>query len=723
MPSSATSDPPPSPSINTAAPATGDDLQPFFVLHKALSRNPEKKVPASAKRKIDLSTSSPTSADKLAVGPNHAIYEQLRLDAFNTVWSKIDSTINEVLRQINVSVFDEVHKWVLESFSIIKSCYLTSALEIHSHYPLGNDVICKQIPTAMLLTKNAEFVDYLLTFQELRDYLKSMGFHVANLSALDFSAKYGIAGCLRSLLRQLVMMTPDVADFSVLFSWYSEPDNYDHPIIIAIDDMERCSGLVLADFIRMLSDWVSKLPVIFVMGVASSNTARKFLPSDALQHLQPCEFTLASPFQRMNALVEAVLVKSCCGFTIGHEVTVFLRNYFLGHDATITSFIKALKLACAKHFSMETMSFLVVHMLDINYEVSLLGKCNLLPVSVLTHAFDLPSCKREKDSKSSSDDLAAGLSELRRLLKNWASVILCLYEVGKLKKMQLLDIFCEATDLRLSRLRSSNNKLGRVSSNSKNLIDGRLAFNGHSISQLIHTVRELPVASLSKVLDLWSIHTEEMDEIHSKIQELHLMVQSTKSCTDFQGKQVDCHRMKNPSGVGKTSFSGNDKAAALLDDMVRKFLIPVESRRFHEVVCFRDVGTLRTALIGNPRREIQVNLLKSNSYIRCSCCSSSDNALSPTMHDSSVMYNLAQEYGDLINLRDWYHAFRETVLRGRNNLKCRSPVSKKARLASESEASIQARFCSAVIELQITGLLRMPSKRRPDFVQRIAFGL
>lgn len=35
----------------------------------------------------------------------------------------------------------------------------------------------------------------------------------------------------------------------------------------------------------------------------------------------------------------------------------------------------------------------------------------------------------------------------------------------------------------------------------------------------------------------------------------------------------------------------------------------------------------------------------------------------------------------------------------------------------------RARFCKAVTELQITGLIRMPSKRRPDFVQRVAFGL
>lgn len=79
------------------------------------------------------------------------------------------------------------------------------------------------------------------------------------------------------------------------------------------------------------------------MGVATTDTAKKLLPSDALQHLQSSKFTLGSPLERMNAVVEAVLVKPSFGFNIGHNVAVFMRNYFLGHDGTITSFVRALK--------------------------------------------------------------------------------------------------------------------------------------------------------------------------------------------------------------------------------------------------------------------------------------------------------------------------------------------------------------------------------------------
>lgn len=62
-----------------------------------------------------------------------------------------------------------------------------------------------------------EFVDDLLTFEELGSHLKSQGCHVAKLSSLDFSVKNGIGGCLRSLLRQFLMVTLDVRGYSCLF--------------------------------------------------------------------------------------------------------------------------------------------------------------------------------------------------------------------------------------------------------------------------------------------------------------------------------------------------------------------------------------------------------------------------------------------------------------------------------------------------------------------------
>ncbi|XLS76586.1 hypothetical protein HN51_033451 [Arachis hypogaea] len=131
-------------------------------------------------------------------------------------------------------------------------------------------------------------------------------------------------------------------------------------------------------------------------------------------------------------------------------------------------------------------------------------------------------------------------------------------------------------------------------------------------------------------------------------------------------------------------------------------------------------------LIGDPRRRIQADLLDSHKILRCSCCNKTGNALLPSRQDSSMLYSLAQEHGILINLHDWFQSFR-TILHQTNKRKPKSkqsPQPKKrkdtAGSGDQNEAPIQARFCRAVTEMQITGLLRMPSKRRPDFVQRVA---
>lgn len=39
---------------------------------------------------------------------------------------------------------------------------------------------------------------------------------------------------------------------SILASWYTEQENYESPLVVIIDDVERCCASVLADFIIML---------------------------------------------------------------------------------------------------------------------------------------------------------------------------------------------------------------------------------------------------------------------------------------------------------------------------------------------------------------------------------------------------------------------------------------------------------------------------------------
>ena len=80
------------------------------------------------------------------------------------------------------------------------------------------------------------------------------------------------------------------------------------------------------------------------MGVSTAHDApRKILSANALQRLCATRFTLSSPAERMDAVLEAVFLKPCSGFTVSHKVALCMRSYFLCQDGTLTSFVKTLK--------------------------------------------------------------------------------------------------------------------------------------------------------------------------------------------------------------------------------------------------------------------------------------------------------------------------------------------------------------------------------------------
>ncbi|KDO48007.1 hypothetical protein CISIN_1g0428612mg, partial [Citrus sinensis] len=408
---------------------TENRLQPFFVLHEASSRKPERTSTGTVKtrKKIDFSPSKLKNVEKpdveIAKEGGDEGYGNLRMDAFEVVWSKIESTIKDVLRDINANVFNEIHQWVRDSFSTIRSFGMLTFREATQAFPIVTDASSKQLFTGLVLTKNMEFVDDLLTFEELGRHLKSQGCHVANLSSLDFTAKSGIGGCLRSLLRQFLVAPLDAADISILASWYREQGNYNNPVVVIVDDIERCCGSVLSDFILMFSEWVLKIPVILIMGVTTTLDApRNILLSNVLQCLCPCMFTLGTPSERMDAIIEAVLVRQCSGFSISHKVAVFMRNYFVRQDGTITSFIRALKIACSQHFSMEPLSIILKGFFLEEDRQGL--QDGLLLQAMFKHAFDLPSYGRNKMGEENVGSFAHCLSELKRSQTEWRTVVL-----------------------------------------------------------------------------------------------------------------------------------------------------------------------------------------------------------------------------------------------------------------------------------------------------------
>ncbi|KAM3325051.1 origin of replication complex subunit 3 isoform X2 [Capsicum chacoense] len=712
-----------------------NNLQPFFVLHKASKSSESSAVMSPGKpRKRRLDSSPKVSLN------SESMKENLKMEVFPYVWSKIESNIKDVLRSINADVFDEIGRWVRESFNEICSCRgPVDPSKSTLPYPfVQNGGLVKKLFTALVFTKNIETVDDILTFSELGLNLKSRGCYVANISSLDFSTKNGIGGCLRAFLRQLLMVDIEAADVSLLASWYSDHGKYEKPVVVIIEDMERCSGALLSDFIKMLSEWSVKIPIILIAGVATSTDApANVLTSRALQYLSTSMFFLKSPAERMDAIIEAVLVKNCAGFSVGHKVATFLRNYFLRQDGTVTSFVRALKMALVQQLSIEPLSFVLKILVDEgDNKRSWYEDLANLPEEVINHAFELPSYRTYSVNRNNHAELNAmsldhGLSELQRLQELWRSRLMCLHEAGRYHKVALLDLYLEALDPELYNSRLSNH--GCDNAKDKSLLsDSDKLFRlqkAEVTNQVIRKIRDLPAAKLSQLLKSWEGLTRGTVEVHEKIMELQSQmvsgdVKSHKAeLTDNSKRHINRHRLN----MEKDACTSNDKAMTLACQTIRDTMQPIECMPFHELICFKDVDNLQSALVGDPRRRIQIDLLNFYKILKCGCCSNSGGTLSPSMHDTSIMYTLAQEHGDLINLHDLFQSFKASISSSEKKglKKLASPKKRKDNTHSQnnSDACFQARFCRAVMELQITGLLRMPSKRRPDYVQRVAFGV
>lgn len=171
------------------------------------------------------------------------------------------------MRNINAEVFDKIEKWIRQSFDEIRACQTQDSSRNTLPYPklgeasFSTAAASRQIFTALLFTskffdlcslciqlvpavnkyidsfklccnnlfdipmlhssglsfficvfaENMEFVDDILTYVDLGAHLRSGGCNVANLTSLEFTAKNGVGGCLKTLAKQFLTASVDVS--------------------------------------------------------------------------------------------------------------------------------------------------------------------------------------------------------------------------------------------------------------------------------------------------------------------------------------------------------------------------------------------------------------------------------------------------------------------------------------------------------------------------------
>ncbi|KAJ7530978.1 hypothetical protein O6H91_14G027100 [Diphasiastrum complanatum] len=676
-----------------------------------------------------------------------ASIQTLRMEAFDIVWANIEK---DTLAAQHKYIFTKLQQWVCDrqfhdaqlklyyanagKASKIDSCNATRSW-LRQSQSIG--VSSNRIHTALLFVGAIDSSDSRAIFDDLTTYMKEHCCHVASLQPHNLSSKAVINGALRSLFKQFTQHNPDTTDMEILAAWHVENPNQTSPMVIIIEDAECCNSMVLAELIIVLSEWVTRLPLVLIMGMSTTCASlKKLLPSRALGCLHLQQFSLKSPTELLEAIFKAVLMESSGIFSLGHDVVEFLFKFFFTHDNSVSSLLKSMKIACMEHFCKEPLSFLCKNILQSSSQVEFEDCCNNLSKNLLEYAGNLASVKRQGESNQNvGKQLATMLWKVKMDKPIRRIVLLCLYEVGKYFGFSFADIYCEALCHR-------------------NLLDLMAPIHkDFMLESVILKIRDLPPTTFSAVLEEWKHLASHDDELNAEITSFQLKVANFPNYPDLEknekidgigqggeklagslASEIEGHRfLKKQTGYRSEFYVVKTMAAELLERLYRQHLIPPEALLFHEVFCFTDVNLLKQALTAETRKQIHADVLASHDYLHCTCCSPK-HGLSSSMHDTSLLYSLSQGSDNIVNIHDCYQSFymqfsaaqQQQPRKGRDKKspKRKRDLSKKTAEMSEKlleldKASIQARFAQSITELQIVGLFRMPTKKRPDHVQRV----
>jgi hypothetical protein len=304
-----------------------------------------------------------------------------RAAAFETVWSSIETRIQNCLESTDAAVYESL-------LALAKLHHPKDGLPANTPaYGLH------RIPTGLVLAGGVNSADHVRTFPTLANHLRSEGCYVALLRPYDFGKS--VADALNAALRQLSGLHDTRADtFQALAAWYADEitatsmttrpsattnttnpaaalgigssrlaairsleettntqpqlTNKERPLVIIVESTEAVLDTTLSDLVYVLSEGYPQLPVTLVLGL---NIAASAVPASLTDRALDCySYNLATAVARLDTLVEKVLLSRWPGLLLDGDVVDVLWGHFMKYYFSPGIIVKGWKLAALAHF-------------------------------------------------------------------------------------------------------------------------------------------------------------------------------------------------------------------------------------------------------------------------------------------------------------------------------------------------------------------------------------
>ncbi|TPX41156.1 hypothetical protein SeMB42_g03233 [Synchytrium endobioticum] len=551
-------------------------------------------------------------------------------------------------------------------------------------------------------------------------------------------------------------------------------------LVLLLPDMECFDPQILADLVFICSAYVDRLPFVFLIGIATSlDGLHQILPTSAISLLSTETFKLQLAEDCLDRIVDEIFMKSPTGLKLGGPLYEYLLAKFGHYDLSVREFVRGIQYAHMKHYYSEPLSILTDLTYDSEDHKYILDSLQRMHYdrirslkSFQNYLHEMLDEDPERAEILLSDD-GAIQRELEILLRGLQH-----YHSRYLAAVECISSFQTVikTDHKFSRRQSYDMglkcHLGEVADvkavmeSIKTLaftdVKALLSMCVDAMDTTVFTTDvTLPEATQLKcfldVLDQFKADpaaslahgTRNM----SKLCRFSTSISSTSSKssaasgsiivgnnTSYISQQAikrvitasaSARKALSSTKLKQTDYNPTEKPEAeegtweaFLRDVYQFFkhffkdaLKPYTSVALHEIMYISSRKGQGRAFNPEVGAAVKGSLTVSRKYLNCDCCSEIDpREPHPTLEDTQIAYRLYLECGKLINLYDWYVAFRTILEQDQEWLNSVGGTEN----GTLGQQEVHARFVRAVGELQLMGFIKQTGRKK-DHVSRLTW--
>ncbi|KAJ2867298.1 Origin recognition complex subunit 3 [Coemansia aciculifera] len=685
---------------------------------------------------------------------------ELRRRLFNEMWGPLEQLLVDTEQQVNQVGVSEVCNYVNSSYTRVESVEKGQL-----------DQPFAEMSTAVAFA-GVNTGDHNKLFESLQAQLTASGHHVALLESQYCTSLGSMLKCMldqilgsldedqraagNSRLGVLAGAKTIAYDMGLLKLRWDEAagstSTRSNRVVVILQDFEGFAPMVVDDFVRIATSYCHSVPIVVVLGLATSyESIHQSLTKASISMLNVEKFNLQRSKECIDAAIRSVFVRATGMLSFGAEAYKSLLDQFLLYNFSITGFVKKLKFAAMDFFYAQPLSVLISML-----QCSASGMLSVrdCPIRLSPEQAELIRMQRSvqrflEQQLEETDDrnhfhLALSNDEylqktvlpqlLRRLVSFRAG-----YCLG-------IDFVVALQDMVPESLRKPIRTLHYYGIGQK--FDDCMHWK--ALSAVVRRMKVpdmerllaklVAVAAAAAIVD-WDFATKDGLDVLQLLQQSRALLSNPEELAKPESADTGepSKRIRTRTDMENRPFllfdnsssdqmlSALDQCCANIETILRACLSPYQSAPLYEVFYYKHSLLLDTTFSAQPRAAVQAALGKTAYYIDCDCCKAAtcdsddpdtasedgvDQRVMPSMHDTSIAYRLHQECGRMINLYDWHSAFSSVV----------EGESAKARGGSPCQRAIQARFMRAVEEMRLLGFIKS-TQRKTDHVIRLTWGM